>query len=308
MRWIFSTLALLGAIALSFSRRLAAGTDGGYVYSAPIEPSFRDLAYADKSPSERLDLYVPTREKERAPLVIWIHGGAFLVGDKKSMPRRNFGPPPVQRGPMGPFQIQVPDVAALVAKGYAVVSLNYRLEGGFRQGNVLGVVHATQDAKAAVRFLRANALKYGLDPARFAVWGNSAGGYMATMLGLTGDRHSVFDEGALGNAGVSSAVQAVVVWYGAVAVQGTYFPEYVRMSSYLLAGQTYPPFLIANGDADLNVSLADAEAMQSLFLQAGVKSTLTVVPEAKHEDPAFMKTQMLPTFDFLDRVFGRSKE
>ena len=130
MRWIFSTLALLGAIALSISRPLAAGTDGGYVYSAPIKPSIRDLVYADESPSERLDLYVRRREKERAPLVIWIHGGAFLVGDKKSMPRRNFGPPPVQRGPMGPFQIQVPDVAALVAKGYAVVSLNYRLEGG----------------------------------------------------------------------------------------------------------------------------------------------------------------------------------
>jgi acetyl esterase/lipase len=302
MRRIFSTLALLGTFASSISLRLAAGTDGGYVYSAPIEPGFRDLAYADESPSERLDLYVRTREKERAPLVIWIHGGAFVVGDKKSMPRRNFGPPPVQRSPMGPFQIQVPDVAALVAKGYAVVSLNYRLEGN----NVLGMIHATQDAKAAVRFLRANASKYSLDPARFAVWGNSAGGYMAAMLGLTGDRHSVFDEGALGNAGVSSAVQAVVVWYGAVAVQGTYFPECLRMSFNLSSGQTYPPFLIANGDADLNVSLADAEAMQSLFLQAGVKSTLIVVPGAKHEDPVFMKTQMLPTFDFLDRVFGRS--
>jgi len=60
-------------------------------------------------------------------------------------------------------------------KGYAVVSFNYRLGTSF----VNGALPATQDGKAAVRFLRANASKYGLDPNRFAVWGNSAGGYLA---------------------------------------------------------------------------------------------------------------------------------
>ncbi|HYY28126.1 MAG TPA: hypothetical protein VE860_09295, partial [Chthoniobacterales bacterium] len=79
------------------------------------------------SPAEKLDLYLPAKGDRPAPLVIWIHGGAFRLGDKRSMPRRNFGPPPTPTGPDGPYQIQVPNVEALVARGYAVVSLNYRL-------------------------------------------------------------------------------------------------------------------------------------------------------------------------------------
>jgi acetyl esterase/lipase len=115
-------------------------------------------------------------------------------------------------GPHGPYQVQVPNVAALVARGYAVASLNYRLGDSF----VGAALPAIQDAKAAgVRFLRAHAGKYNLNPNQFAVWGNSAGGYTAAMLGVTGDRATVFDDPALGNAGVSSAVQACVVWFGA---------------------------------------------------------------------------------------------
>jgi len=159
-----------------------------YRYSQPILPTVKDLAYADQSPAQKLDLYLPAPGKVPAPLVIWIHGGGFRVGDKRSMPRRNFGPPPVQTSPDGPFQIQVPDVTALTAKGYAVVSLNYRLLGVLGRQSKGPVEAAFQDAKAAVRFLRANAGKYRLDPDKFAVWGNSAGGWMAAMLGVTGDQ------------------------------------------------------------------------------------------------------------------------
>ncbi len=89
-----------------------------------ITPTFADLPYAEKSPAEKLDLYLPAGIGAPVPLVIWIHGGAFRVGDKRSMPRRNFGPAPKPLGPNGPYQIQVPNVAALVARGYAVASLN----------------------------------------------------------------------------------------------------------------------------------------------------------------------------------------
>ena len=125
-----------------------------------IEPTIKDLAYADKSPDEKLDLYLPAKGSGPAPLVIWIHGGGFIEGDKSSMPRRDFGSSPPPRGTNGISQIQVPNVAALVAKGYAAVSLNYRLGPSF----VDGALPATRDGKAAVRFLRANASKYGLDP------------------------------------------------------------------------------------------------------------------------------------------------
>jgi len=88
-------------------------------------------------------------------------------------------------------EVQVPSVAALTAKGYAVAGIDYRLNQD--------PVAAVQDAKAAVRFLRANAARYHLNPDRFAAWGNSAGGYSAIMLGLTADQHTVFDDPNLGN-------------------------------------------------------------------------------------------------------------
>jgi acetyl esterase/lipase len=121
-----------------------------------IEPTIRDLTYAEKSPDEKLDLYLPAKGSGPEPLVIWIHGGGFIEGDKSSLPRRDLASlPPPPRGTNGIFQIQVPNVAVLVAKGYAVVSLNYRLGTSF----VNGALPATQDGKAAVRFLRANASK-----------------------------------------------------------------------------------------------------------------------------------------------------
>jgi acetyl esterase/lipase len=276
-----------------------------YLYHNPVEPTYRDLAYATESPAEKLDLYLPASAQHPCPVVIWMHGGGFAVGDKQSMPRRNFGPPPIPIGPSGPFQIQVPDAAALMEKGYAVVSLNYRLLG-MRQGEKFRVfaTAAVQDAKAAVRFLRANATKYNLDPNRFAVWGNSAGGYMAAMLGVTGDQASRFDSPELGNPSVSSAVQAVVVWYGAVDNAGL-LPE-VRFPNYLPTAKIVPPFLIANGDADRNVSVEIAQQFDQLLRKHGHESTLVILPGASHEDPAFMATQMEPTFRFLDGVFGRS--
>jgi len=269
-----------------------------YQYSSPIEPTIRNLAYADKSPAEKLDLYLPAPGKALAPLVIWVHGGGFMVGDKHSMPRRNFGPPPKPVGPMGPYQVQVPDVAALIARGYAVVSLNYRLGTSM----YAAAIPAVQDGKAAVRFLRANAAKYHLDPGKFAVWGNSAGGYMGAMLGVTGDQPSAFDDPSLGNADVSSAVQAVVVWYGA---EDRLPGEGLKIAHYLPTAKTFPAFRIVNGDADRIISSRQAQRLQAALIKAGANSTLTILPGAGHEDPAYMATQMDPTFAFLDRIFGR---
>lgn len=264
----------------------------------PPRPSFTDLAYADRSPAQKLDLYLPKPTGALAPVVIWIHGGAFMVGDKRSMPRRDFGPAPRPTGRFGPFQIQVPDVAALTAKGYAVVSLNYRL--GASMGDA--ALTAVQDGKAAVRFLRANATRYHLDPDKFALWGNSAGGYLAAMLGATGDQPTIFDDPGLGNAGVSAAVQAVVVWFGA---EDRLPGAGLSIAYYLPTARKLPPFLITNGDADQIISPQQARRLQEALLKAGAKSSLVILPGAGHEDPAYMATQMKPTFDFLDEAFGR---
>ncbi|MBV9671788.1 MAG: alpha/beta hydrolase [Verrucomicrobia bacterium] len=265
-----------------------------------IEPTIKDLAYAGKSPAEKLDLYLPAKRSGPAPVVIWIHGGGFTAGDKHSIPRRDFGPPPTPRGPYRISQIQVPNVAALVAKGYAVASLNYRLGTSFMDG----VRPGTQDGKAAVRFLRANAINYALDPNRFAVWGNSAGGYIAAILGVTGDQPTLFDDPTLGNAGVSSAVQACVVWYGAE----NRLPAQLKIATYLNSAKLLPVFRIVNGDRDTLIRVAQAQQLQDALLKAGAKSTLTILPRAGHEDPAFMETQMAPTFHFLDSALRRSQQ
>jgi len=272
--------------------QMASATNADQQAWPEIEPSVKDLAYATKSPAEKLDLYLPAKNSTPAPLVIWIHGGGFMVGDKHSMPRRNFGPAPKPTGLFGPFQIQVPNVAALVAKGYAVVSLNYRLATSF----IDGALPATQDGKAAVRFLRANSSKYNLDPNRFAVWGNSAGGYMAAIIGVTGDQSTIFDDSTLGNAGVSSAVQACVVWYGAE----DRLPAELSIATYLPSAKVLPAFRIVNGDADQIISASQARRLYDALKKARAKATLTILPAAGHEDPAYMATQMMPTFKFLD--------
>src|SRR5262249_32279005 len=94
----------------------------------------------------------------------------------------------------------------LLSKGYAVASINYRLSQH--------AVYPAQieDCKAAVRFLRANAKKYNLDPDHFGVWGASAGGHLVALLGTTGGGKEL--EGDGGNKEVSSKVQAVVNWFG----------------------------------------------------------------------------------------------
>jgi acetyl esterase/lipase len=272
--------------------QMASATNADQQAWPEIEPTVRDLAYATKSPAEKLDLYLPAKKSTPARLVIWIHGGGFMVGDKHSMPRRDFGPAPKPTGLFGPFQIQVPNVAALVAKGYAVVSLNYRLATSF----IDGALPATQDGKAAVRFLRANSSKYNLDPNRFAVWGNSAGGYMAAIIGVTGDQSTIFDDSTLGNAGVSSAVQACVVWYGAE----DRLPAELSIATYLPSAKVLPAFRIVNGDADQIISVSQARRLYDALKQARAKATLTILPGAGHEDPAYMATQMTPTFKFLD--------
>jgi predicted esterase len=106
----------------------------------------------------------------------------------------------------------------------------------------------------------------------------------------------------LGNADISSAVQAVVVWYG--AEDRLPDPE-LRIVHYLPTAKKLPPFIMANGDADPIISADRAKRLHNTLLGAGTKSDLTILSGAGHEDPAFMTTQMIPAFAFLDQAFAR---
>jgi acetyl esterase/lipase len=163
-------------------------------------PHHRDLVFARVPTSAgprdlALDLYLPSSSSGPLPCVVWIHGGAWRAGTRAN-----------------------PTCAHLVNYGFAVASIDYRLSDP-AVGTWPAQLH---DCKGAIRWLRANAATFGLDPDRFAVWGDSAGGHLAAMVGVTADvglhrsGSVVMDmEGTTGgNLDQSSRVQAVVNWYG----------------------------------------------------------------------------------------------
>ncbi len=157
--------------------------DGGKTYEK--------LQYSEVSESDYVDLYVPESEG-KAPLFVLIHGGGFLSGDSQTRQAQ--------------FMYRF-----FRDHGYACASVNYRLspEEPFPG--------AVEDVKAAIRFLKANADEYGYDAEKIAVWGESAGGYLSTMAGVTtdGDFHGVkfIGEDELEEP-VTSDVDVIVNFYG----------------------------------------------------------------------------------------------
>jgi acetyl esterase/lipase len=242
------------------------------------------------SRNQFLDLYLPEQPTERPlPLVIWIHGGAWLAGSPAN-----------------------PPILYLVTKGFAVASIQYRFSGE--------AIWPAQgyDCKAAIRFLRANSAKYNLDPDHFGVGGDSAGGHLAAFVGTSGDVKEM--EGDLGNAGVSSRVQAVLDWFGPVdlTLMGAQSGPRSMLNhdapdspeSRLLGGAvqekkdlaktanplTYvdkndPPFLIMHGDNDQLVPHEQSVMLAKALMDVGVEVTLKTIPGAAHEDPKFRSAE-----------------
>ncbi len=145
----------------------------------------RDINYTEglAEPAHRLDLVAPAGHRGALPLIVYIHGGAWIGGDKWDCPG-----------------------AILVKAGYAVASVNYRLAD---QAKFPAQIN---DLKAAIRYLRAHARQYNIDAQKIGVWGHSAGGHLAALLGTTCGVTEL--EGKEGNPHLSSCVQAVCDWSG----------------------------------------------------------------------------------------------
>lgn len=252
-----------------------------------------DVEYARAGDeSLRLDLYLPEDAEGRLPVLVWIHGGGWSGGDKA--------------------QIEPGWGEIWAAKGYAAVSINYRLTPGHPWP---AQIH---DCKAAIRFLRAHAAEYGLDEERIGVWGSSAGGHLAAMLGTTTEVQAL--EGDLGNAEQSSEVQAVCCWMApthllsmAVAVQerDMYAPDSVL--SRLMGGPLEeredlareaspvtwvsgdePPFLICHGDADRTVPFQQALVLYEALRKASVDVELYRFKGADHgRGPFFANAELM---------------
>lgn len=222
------------------------------------------------------------------PLVIYIHGGAWLAGD-----------PTVTN----PTYRKLDFVNKLLSAGFAVSRISYRFTS---EGQFPVQLH---DCKAAVRFLRANAAQFNVDANRFAAFGDSAGGHLASMVGLTGDRADL--EGEVGRAKVSSAVQAVVNWFGPAELltmqsqridqDWSSADEPKSPESRLIGGAvqenkqaaiaaspvTYvhpkaPPFLIQHGTADRLVPHAQSLALTHALKKVGCDVTLLTIEGADH--------------------------
>ncbi len=152
-----------------------------------IRRKYLNIPYAAQSPSQKLDLYLPPEGDGPFPTIIFIHGGAFILGDKRDN--------------------QLLQAIDGIGCGYAVASVEYRL------GLEAQYPAALFDVKASVRFLRANASKYMLDGDRFALCGDSAGGHYAVMAAAT-QGNFAFEDLSQGNAAYSSMVQAVASRFG----------------------------------------------------------------------------------------------
>jgi acetyl esterase/lipase len=239
-----------------------------------------------------LDLYRPDNRSGDLPVVVWIYGGAWRTCNRAPQAR---------------------NASWLATHGYAVAVIDYRLSS---EALFPAQIH---DCKAAVRWLRANAAKFGLDAGHVGAWGESSGGHLATLLGVTGAAAGL--EGDLGNADQSSRVQAVVDFFGptdflqmdAQALPGATLKHdpFASPESQLVGGAiqenvakvaranpiTYvtkaaPPFLIVHGEQDLSVPLHQSELLYEALKKAGADVTFYKIAGAGHGGGIFYTGMM----------------
>ena len=257
----------------------------------------KDVPYTDNraSKAQMLDLYLPSNVDHPVPVVVFIHGGGWYEGDKSECP-----------------------ALPMVPKGYAVASINYRLTGQARFPAQIF------DCKAAIRWLRAHADQYHLNGNKIAVWGESAGGQLAALLGTSGGVHEL--EGNLGANDQDSRVQAVVDWFGpanflpagnkdalsAEAVRALVgllgaLPDKAPVLARAASPITYvnknaPQFLIMHGNQDHLVPLAQSQELDAALKKAGVPSQLIVVNGAGHDE--FQPRENEVVYNFFQRLLN----
>ncbi len=239
----------------------------------------RDVVYATLGDRKlHLDLYFQPGAKRPLPLVIWIHGGGWRSGSKQN-PRH---------------------ALTLLDHGFAVASVEYRLSGEAI------FPAAVEDCKAAVSFLRLNAMSFRLDPGRFGAWGSSAGGHLVALLGTTNDVDEFNTHAVCRRA--SPAVQAVCNWFGPtdflrmndfpgkIDHDGPRSPESLFIGgpiqqhkqqvaranpiSFVSAGD--PPMLLMHGESDQLVPYNQSELLHAELVKRRIDSTLYRVKGGDH--------------------------
>ncbi|MEM7143885.1 MAG: alpha/beta hydrolase [Verrucomicrobiota bacterium] len=245
-----------------------------------------------------VDFYLP-EGVEKAPLVLFIHGGGWKNGDRKRC-----------------------RLAWLAEHGYAVASVDYRLS---HEGLFPAQIH---DCKGALRWLRANAAEYGVDADRVVVAGTSAGGHLAALMGTSGEVEEL--EGVTGgNESESSRVQGIIDYFGPTdfVLRSKHKPEKTEEpdgSVYLLLGGPVrdneeraklaspvfhvtaddPPLLIVHGDEDKTVDIGQSERLAAVYEDEGLDVTLHVVEGAGHGWKGPKEAEREAVLGFLEARLG----
>ena len=244
-----------------------------------------DLTYSTVSGFRplTLDLYLPASQVSGgAPVIIYVHGGGWTSGHTRHS---------------GAFENWPGVLASLAGRGYVVASLNYRLSSEAPSPA------AEQDVKSAVRWLRGNAARFGIDKRRIGIWGGSAGGQLAALAGTSCGVAALEPPVADAKAPVESdCVQAVVAWYGVfdvapLAKNAVAPPPVARYlgcdagcpddkialaSAISYVDRTDPPFLLIHGALDKTVAVSQSERFHAALQASAVKSQLIVLPDVDH--------------------------
>jgi acetyl esterase/lipase len=246
----------------------------------------------------KLDLYSPKQRAGEVPAVIFIHGGAWRGGSREM------------------YHYYCTKFAE---QGYVAATISYRLSG------VAPFPAAVEDAKCAVRWLRANADKYGVDPNRIGVAGGSAGGHLSMMVAYAADNPEL--EGAGGHSEASSRVQAVVNIYGPTDLT-TQFARLNGVVADFLGGKTYdeapdvyrlasplthvtsddPPTLILHGSIDSTVPIDQAELLVDKLKETGLEydyDRLEGWPHAMDIEAGVNRHCLAKMFEFFDKHLGQ---
>ena len=296
-------LLILGATAMLLATSAGAQPGQGPVGDMSRVTTVMDQPFATVDRQTlAFDLYLP-KGVESPPLLVWVHGGGWMFGE---------------RAPVSTVR--------LVNAGYAMASVSYRLAG---TAPYPAQIH---DVKAAIRYLRANADRYGYDASRIGIVGVSAGAHLAQLAGVTNG--SAEHEGDVGDFDdVSSDVAAIVSYFGAsdlttILDQSTPFGLNIRVpgleklfggpveekqdlarsaSPVFFVDAGDPPLLLLHGDRDPQMPINQSHEIDGAYEAAGLDVAFEVVHGAVHGGPQFFDDRRTAlVVDFLDRTLRGS--
>lgn len=268
-----------------------------YIDMHQFKKTILDIAYTNtKNKYQKLDIIYPSVGKAPYKFIMVFHGGGWIKGHRKSA--------------------SIASIQSATQQGYAVVNVGYRLAPEVTWPAQL------HDAKAAVRFIRANAQKYNLDATNIVVWGSSAGGQLVQMLAATNDLKEMEDL-SMGNADVSSKVQGVISWYGVsdVASLTNHGVDYAnalmgfnvmhdvskaRVASPIdYVNENFPPILLVHGSNDQLVPFEQSVqmAIKVNSITGEKRAKLKLFINGKHSDAIIKSISNVDdNLHFVDKI------